>query len=183
LADEVINDVDRSVVVDAPWDYQYEDGLTASTDIKPGYVVSFNETTRVITNAQNNANPNSVTPPYAVVKERPDTDIDTAFATAIWVPIIKLKSGVTVNLHYAAGDQTTAIALVAGDKIVVSLSEAGKVMKLEDFPTAVNATPTTGNLGDAVEELKANLKTLVGVVQKIYTGDATDDQIIEVKLE
>jgi hypothetical protein len=183
LADEAISAVGNSVIASAPWDYAYEDGLTASTDIKPGYVVSWNQSTKVIANAQGVANPNSITEPLFVVKERPDADIDTAFATAKWVQLARIRSGIEVLLHYAADDQSAAVALAPGDLVVVSVQEAGKVMKVQDFATAVNATPTTGGLGDAIEQVQRERKTYVGVVQKTYTGDATNDQIIRVRLE
>lgn len=135
--------------------------VTNGTDIKPGMIVSRNgETADDVDLAEDDESP------YGIVLEKWDTDIDTAYADGIVIPVAPLQQnrgrirawifidGTSINADSGYG---------AGDAMVVDASADGRIEKF-DFSDNAVATDT--------------LLAFVGILEKdVADPGANEDQL------
>ena len=188
MADQALSAVANSVIHD--WNnntiYDLIDVIINSSTAIPGDVVtrdSETSTTKDVSEHSVSASdPDSLDVPYGVLIENVDQDLDTAYSDNDQARVITLGSGAIVWLQYAADDQSSAVAVYPGDKIVASETEAGKVMKAKELSATTINTPTTALLRDAVVDQKIAEKGFIGICQMYSAGSASDDKWIRVKL-
>jgi hypothetical protein len=185
MADQALTAVSNSVFISKPTGgVVFIDASTGSnTDIKAGLIVKMNSATRVVTLAQNNADPNSADDPFAVVLPREDTDIATAFAANIAVQVVPLRSGATVWVLASGAEDNSDTGWTRGSKACLSIQDAGMVMMARDFATALESTPTATVAATAIQKLQNQIKGYIGTCTETHAGHATEDRWIKVKLD
>lgn len=188
MVDEKLSAVGNSVVFDYNNNSIHDlyDAIVNSSTMIPGDVVTRDgetTTTKDVSECTGSAtDPGAAEAPYGIAIENVDQDRDTVYSDNDQLKLAPIGSGMDVYVHYSADDQGSAIAIYPGDVIIVSETEAGKVMKMKEAVAALINTPTTALLRDAVIENQLAIKTFVGICQIYDAGDATDNQVILVRL-
>lgn len=188
MADETLSEVANSVVFD--WNnnsiHDLFDCIVNSSTMIPTDVVTREgetTTTKDISECTGSAtDPSAIEAPLGVVIENESQGRDSVFSDNDQAKVAPIGSGMEVFIQYAAGDQGSAIAVYPGDVAILSETEPGKVMLPKDAIATLINTPTTALLRDAVIDTQITAKTFIGIFQEYDVGDATNDQILRVRL-